>query len=282
MSRIFVLGANGVLGRNLLQTFSKNSDQICVGVSRDIIQNYTESSLKRYFYDIDKCTILNCIGVLPDIAESQPDLSYFANFQVVESVVKLLISNPQFSFVQMSTSLVFDGQKGEPYVETDATSPISTYGRHKVLAENLILDNIPNQSTICRFGSLVTPNILDNTTFNKFLIAIRDRSSVIVESDRRISIADPTLIAQALNSEIVKSKIVHITHSTPSSWLDVVEFLNSYLGSRSNITTSPYFYEARGPVSYVKRPRNTSLASDIQINWQQVSWKEIVMRNLPA
>jgi dTDP-4-dehydrorhamnose reductase len=41
--------------------------------------------------------------------------------------------------VHMSTDVVFDGEKGEPYVEEDETTPLTDYGRDKADAEREVL-----------------------------------------------------------------------------------------------------------------------------------------------
>ena len=40
--------------------------------------------------------------------------------------------------VHLSTDVVFDGRKGEPYVEEDPLSPVTAYGRAKAEAERLV------------------------------------------------------------------------------------------------------------------------------------------------
>jgi dTDP-4-dehydrorhamnose reductase len=40
--------------------------------------------------------------------------------------------------VHLSTDVVFDGRKGAPYVEEDALSPVTAYGRSKAEAERLV------------------------------------------------------------------------------------------------------------------------------------------------
>ena len=45
--------------------------------------------------------------------------------------------------MHVSTDLVFDGEKGEPYVEDDAPNPLSDYGRAKLDAERGVLEAHP-------------------------------------------------------------------------------------------------------------------------------------------
>jgi dTDP-4-dehydrorhamnose reductase len=46
--------------------------------------------------------------------------------------------------VHMSTDVVFDGEKGEPYVEEDEPKPLTDYGRAKADAERAVLERHPD------------------------------------------------------------------------------------------------------------------------------------------
>jgi dTDP-4-dehydrorhamnose reductase len=45
--------------------------------------------------------------------------------------------------VQISTDVVFDGEKGEPYIEADEPAPLTDYGRAKADAEGAVLEAHP-------------------------------------------------------------------------------------------------------------------------------------------
>ena len=50
--------------------------------------------------------------------------------------------------VYISTDFVFDGQKGSPYLETDAPVPISAYGRSKLAGERAVQETAPRWAVV--------------------------------------------------------------------------------------------------------------------------------------
>jgi dTDP-4-dehydrorhamnose reductase len=50
--------------------------------------------------------------------------------------------------VHVSTDLVFDGEKGSPYVEEDEPAPLSDYGRAKADAERSVLEACPAAAVV--------------------------------------------------------------------------------------------------------------------------------------
>lgn len=50
--------------------------------------------------------------------------------------------------VQLSTDLVFDGEKGSPYVEEDPPAPLGDYGRDKADAERGVLEACPGAAVV--------------------------------------------------------------------------------------------------------------------------------------
>jgi dTDP-4-dehydrorhamnose reductase len=70
-----------------------------------------------------------------DGAESEPERARRVNVEGARNVVAL-----GAPVVYFSTDYVFDGTKGEPYVESDEPNPLSVYGRTKLEGEREIRD----------------------------------------------------------------------------------------------------------------------------------------------
>jgi dTDP-4-dehydrorhamnose reductase len=282
MFHVYVFGANGVLGRNIVQALKLNEHFNVYEVSRPVIPNYEKSTLLEYFKHINSATILNCIGILPDRAELFPELSRLANFEIVDNIAHLLKMKPEFNLIHMSTSLVFDGLKSEPYMESDNTSPKSVYGHHKVQAENLILERIASQSAIYRFGSLVTNNPTDKTTFNSFLRRLRLNEPILVESGRRISLCNVEMIVNSILSNFTSHKVLHVSHSTPTSWPEIIKVICEKIEIDSNILGKVFTNKIDCDPRFTLRPRNSSLASNVQVEWKSTAWKDIVLGALKS
>jgi dTDP-4-dehydrorhamnose reductase len=69
-----------------------------------------------------------------DGAEREPEVADAINGRLVGALGEAAKRNGA-ALVHFSTDFVFDGEKGAPYLETDAPAPLSAYGRSKLLGE---------------------------------------------------------------------------------------------------------------------------------------------------
>lgn len=73
-----------------------------------------------------------------DAAETDPEGAARANCDG-PALLARLCDEAGIPLIHVSTDYVFDGDKGEPYVETDPTSPTGVYGRTKAEGEQAVL-----------------------------------------------------------------------------------------------------------------------------------------------
>jgi dTDP-4-dehydrorhamnose reductase len=119
--------------------------------------------------------------------------------------------------VYYSTDYVFDGQKSEPYVESDETSPLSVYGKTKLAGEREIRD-----------GWIVRSSWLFGATGHNFvrtMLALgRERDEVAVVDDQR---GCPTYVGHLAEAtrEIVELPygLYHIAAGGDCTWAELAE-----------------------------------------------------------
>jgi dTDP-4-dehydrorhamnose reductase len=75
-----------------------------------------------------------------DFCEDNPNISYQVNTEAVESISKYCQHN-DIRFIHVSTDYVYDGNSTKPYVETDDTHPLNTYGKSKLDGEKSLSEN---------------------------------------------------------------------------------------------------------------------------------------------
>ena len=77
-----------------------------------------------------------------DQAESEPGLANEINGEAPAAIAAACAAEGAV-LVHFSTDYVFDGRKGGPYVETDATNPLNVYGASKLSGERMALAASP-------------------------------------------------------------------------------------------------------------------------------------------
>ncbi len=77
-----------------------------------------------------------------DRAETDADAARRANHEGPAALAEYC-ARMGIPLVHVSTDYVFDGRKGAPYVETDATNPATVYGATKLGGEQAVLETCP-------------------------------------------------------------------------------------------------------------------------------------------
>ena len=145
--RVLVTGANGMLGSALCPTLSRNGHEVYATDLEneneirilDITKaNEVEDRVRR----VDPDILINLAAKTDvDACELNPRESYEVNTLGTENVVKAC-TIAEIPLVHVSTIGVFDGEKIEPYVETDLPNPVNVYGKTKLEAEKIVSDSV--------------------------------------------------------------------------------------------------------------------------------------------
>ena len=150
--RILITGAFGQLGYALRSVLSKNSyyELICTGrrikegqggISLDI---RNQVALKEIINTTAPDIVINLAAMTNvDACELNPKLAGEVNVAGLQHICDSFSGK----IIHLSTDYVFDGRSG-PYKENDRLNPISTYGKTKLLSEQILLESDINNLAI--------------------------------------------------------------------------------------------------------------------------------------
>ncbi len=130
--RIFITGNRGQLGRELMRAFSAHT--VDGGDLPEL--DVTDADTTRRRIEAARPDVVIHAAALTDtrLCEDDPDLAHRVNGLGTRNVA-IACRDAGAALLYVSTNEVFDGLKGEPYVESDATNPVNAYGRSKLEGE---------------------------------------------------------------------------------------------------------------------------------------------------
>ena len=274
MMNVLVTGSNGQLascikdlakqydGLNFIYTDYKELD-IC---DLNQVNTFFKSNKK-----IDYC--INCAAYTAvDKAESDVEKAFEIN---ANGAKNLAIACREFDaiLIQISTDFVFDGEKKEPYTETDVAKPISVYGASKLQGEIEIKQTLETYF-ILRTSWLYSEH---GTNFMKTMLRLAEtRDEISVVSDQ---IGTPTyagdladVILKIISSKNTNFGLYHYSNEGVASWYDFAKaiFEASNLKIKLNaIKTEAYPTPAKRPVfSVMDKEKIKSVLEIVTLNWQ--------------
>jgi len=149
MKKVFVTGANGLLGQALIRRFSQTIPVAGCDLQADAYAG-DRYSYKYYKADITRRNELEPVlsAERPDViintaaytdvdrSETEKELCWLCNVHGLEVIIDSIRSFSPL-LVQLSTDYVFNGKEA-PYRENDQTQPLGYYGHTKYMAERLV------------------------------------------------------------------------------------------------------------------------------------------------
>ena len=149
--KILVLGSSGMLGNAVLRFLSEQSDHDVLGTVRSSISLKHFSvqiqanihagidventdQLIEVFSDAQPDVVINCIGLVKQLAESNDPLVALPLNALFPHRLARLCAATGSRLIHISTDCVFSGKKGN-YIETDFPDANDLYGRSKLIGE---------------------------------------------------------------------------------------------------------------------------------------------------
>jgi dTDP-4-dehydrorhamnose reductase len=205
--RIVITGHKGQLGRALQEVLQGETLFGLDLPQHDITDGQTTA---RAIADFAPQVVIHAAAMTNvDGCERDPDAAYRINGLGSQNVA-LASQKCGAAMVCVSTNEVFDGTKGEPYLEFDQPHPINVYGRSK-LAGELITQALLNRFYIVRTAWLYAQG--GNNFVTKMILIADERGELRVVADE---VSSPTYapdLAEAI-AKLIRTDHYGIYHFT--------------------------------------------------------------------
>jgi dTDP-4-dehydrorhamnose reductase len=140
--KIAVIGASGQLGHDVVRAFNDQGDEVSSLTHKDIELSSLDS--------VQACLRATHAQIVVNTAamhhvekcEQQPVIAHEVNVMGARNLATATRDLGSV-LIHVSTDYVFDGTKGEPYVESDEARPLNVYGRTKLEGERFVRDLNP-------------------------------------------------------------------------------------------------------------------------------------------
>jgi dTDP-4-dehydrorhamnose reductase len=282
ISRWLVLGAGGMLGRDLVTALNSGRQDV-TGLARPELDITDEAAVRREVAGRRPDVVVNCAAwTAVDDAESRENEALRVNAAGAASVAAACAA-AGVRLVHLSTDYVFAGDATRPYAEGGRTAPRTAYGRTKLAGEQAVLGLHPGGGYLVRTAWLYGAH---GPNFVSTMIRLEgERPAVDVVTDQR---GQPTWTADVASQVIALATaqappgIYHATSSGEATWFDLAREVFALLGAdpaRVRPVTSSAFPRP------APRPGYSVLGHD---GWAQTGiepigdWRLALRRALPS
>lgn len=144
--KILVTGSDGQTGMSLRDIVKEYPECKFIFVNKKELDIIDLEAIQNLFqkYKFDYCINLAAYTAV-DKAETEQEKAYSVNALGAGNIA-IACRESNCILIHISTDFVFDGEKQEPYIESDTTNPIGVYGLTKFQGEQLALKE--NSKTI--------------------------------------------------------------------------------------------------------------------------------------
>jgi dTDP-4-dehydrorhamnose reductase len=218
MGKILVIGAKGMLGRDLMEVLRSSflTDEV-IGWDIEEIDIRVEKDTVGKIETLRPRTVINVAAYTDvDRCESDEAEALAINAEGMKHVATAA-SRCHAKVVYLSTDYVFDGMKKAPYVEDDRPHPVSVYGRSKLKGEEYVQRAVKDalivrtQWLYGKHGKNFVMAILRQAKEKKALSIVNDQTGSPTYT-RDLSRAISVLLQQKATG------IFHVTNSGHCTW----------------------------------------------------------------
>jgi len=227
-NKILIIGSHGMLGQDLVRVFERDMNWEVFAYDRDQIDIASEESMRQKIEEAEPDAVINATGYnAVDKCESDE-----IEFELAKKIngygpgmLAKICKEKNIPIVHYVSDYVFDGEKGE-YAEEDKPSPISNYGRSKLLGEEEIKKNT-DQFYLIRtsklFGKPGKSEMSKKSFFDTMIALAKDNKVLkIVDEEKSCFTYTPDLALETkkMIEEKIPFGIYHVVNEDACTWYE--------------------------------------------------------------
>lgn len=291
---ILLLGKDGQVGWQLQRSLAPHGQVVACGRAECDLADLDQ--IRSVVREIKPSVIVNASAYTAvDKAESEPELARKINAEapgvLAEEAAKL-----GALLVHYSTDYVYSGNKSGCYVETDATSPQSVYGRTKLAGEAAICA-VGGQSLIFRTSWVFGAR---GGNFVKTILRLAREKDALSVVDDQIGSPTPAAMIATVSGVVLamlrrgqrlekgENRLYHLAAARPVSWCEFARTIVDLAGQMPgfNLALTPAAIKAISTAEYptlATRPANSRLDCsrlEADFDLQMPDWQPYLARML--
>jgi dTDP-4-dehydrorhamnose reductase len=239
MASIALLGSQGQLGSELAAVLPTNETRCLTRADADLA---IPGQVTQLLEMLRPGVVINCSAYnLVDKAEDDPAVAFAVNAFGVRELA-LACAKLNATLIHFSTDYVFglEGFRGEPYRESDAPGPVSTYGISKLTGEYFVRALCPRHYVIRTCG-LYSPHGAGGkgTNFVQTMLRLaRAGKPLKVVEDQILTPTSAKDVARAIPQLLEECPfgLYHLTNSGQCSWLTFARTIFELAGVTADLS----------------------------------------------
>ena len=221
-SKIAVVGSGGRLGAALMREYRDKFEVTGFNHTQLDLSNFDEMREKLRETDFD--VLINAAAFTNvDLCETRRDQAFLINAEAPH-VLAEICREKNAKLIHFSTDYVFDGEKRQPYIESDSANPISIYGESKRAGEKLVLAAL-DRHLVVRVSWVFGP---DRPSFIDAMIKrVQENAEIDAVADKFSTPTYTLDIAEMLPQLFdldVKGGILHFADAGECSWQEYAQW----------------------------------------------------------
>ncbi|XHX79062.1 MAG: family 1 glycosylhydrolase [Stenomitos frigidus ULC029] len=231
---LLIMGATGTLGQAFARLCEVRGIPYVL-LSRQEMDITNSVTVERVLDELQPWAVVNASGyVRVDDAEREPQLCLRINADGA-AILADACAQRSLGLINFSSDLVFDGDRNQPYLESDGVAPLNVYGHSKVAAERWVLHHHPC-ALVIRTSAFFGP--WDEHNF--LTIALRTLMAGQPFVAAEDTIVSPTYIPDLVNTSLDllidgECGLWHLANSGAIAWADLARSTAQLAG----LDTSP-------------------------------------------